>query len=132
MVRASVILRILFVGLVLTWSGAAWAQEDVPVTLVTPGGSHVPFTILHHGTDLLISSYAGDVSSPASGLVMMDIGGTITPVPVDRLARADTIHWAGEPVWRYTLKDGRTFVAPRGQGANYFLWITGLNEFGVR
>jgi hypothetical protein len=137
MVRAADTLRTLhlglLLGLLLACSGSVGAQEGLPVTLVTPDGSHVPFTIAHQeGTGWLISSFAGDVASPSAGVLMMDVGGTIMPVPVDQIARADTISWGGEQVWRYTLDDGRVFVAPRGSGPNYFLSITGLNEFGVR
>lgn len=112
--------------------GSALAQDPWPVTLVTPDGSHVPFEVGSRAeagahVPALVFQWGG--SSSGWGRVFASVGGAVTPIPVDLLARLELVTPGDRTVWRYTLRDGRVYDAPTGNDPR--VRILGSNQFGL-
>jgi len=112
--------------------GSVLAQDAWPVTLITPDGSHVPFEVGSRPeagarVPTLVFQWGG--SSSGWGRVFASVGGAVTPIPVDLLARLELVTPGDRTVWRYSLRDGRVFDAPTGDDPR--IRVLGSNQFGL-
>ena len=119
------------------------AHAELPVTVISPDGLAVPF-LINTGSDGSHSiRYASRVDgrrrpmwSP-SGFVDISMGGTAVRVPVSQISHAELSTTDSEGVWRFTLKDGRSFdgfmnSVRSNDHQRSILELKGLNEFGVQ
>ena len=111
--------------------GYGFAQAGLPVVLVLPDGTQVPFTVAASSQSYDVSYMAGRLNTFPRGNFHINVGGSRTNLPLDQVARADLLnHGTEDAVWRFTLKDGRQFDGlVSSTGAQF--WISGRNQFGA-
>lgn len=126
-------LRTVAVCAALFLLGSTFAQDSLRITLVTPNGTAVPFTLGSAGSGsnrAFTAWYYSGGGDATNGIFYANVGGTRTAVPLNMIARADLVSPGTATVWRFTLKDGRVldgFVDGSPQ-----LYVEGTNEFGAR